>query len=106
MAVAIAENKTTTYDENFIKSNFYLRESEEDNESSNWQYSLNYLNNFNTSGHKLNLDFQLEDNYRDNFTFITEEEQFPVYIEKLGEKAYDKRPSKTIFISGRLCAAF
>lgn len=94
------ENKTTTYDENFIKSNFYLRESEEENESSNWQYSLNYLNNFNSSGHKLNLDFQFEDNYRENFTYITEEEQYPVYIDKLDEKANTEDPQKQYLFQG------
>ncbi|TBW29350.1 TonB-dependent receptor domain-containing protein [Gramella sp. KN1008] len=45
------------------------RQNENDN---SWQFSLNYINNFNNKGHKLTADFQYENDSETQFTTIDE----------------------------------
>lgn len=47
------------------------RERQSENDKS-WQFSLNYINNFNNEGHKLTADFQYENDSETQFTTIGE----------------------------------
>ena len=78
-------NETTKFDTDFNETNYFERFSDETEKRKDWQYNLNYINNFNEEGHKLTLDFQFEDNYDSEYVLYTEEEFFPVYIDRLDE---------------------
>ncbi|OBX23986.1 MULTISPECIES: TonB-dependent receptor domain-containing protein [Bizionia] len=63
-------NKLTQYDVNgaFVsESNRFDPEEEEDKVM---QYALNFMKDFDNSGHKLTLDFQYEDNSEDEFSQV------------------------------------
>ncbi len=53
-------------------------ETEEDN---NFQFSLNYVNDFNPKGHKLTADFQYEVGKETETSFIEESNTFPSLVE-------------------------
>lgn len=98
------ENETTNFtdafDNNLILDNTYLRFEDGDSESSVLQYSLNFQRNFKNEGHIFTLDFQLQDNNSDSFSFITNEETFPNEIVKPSEKIDSKNSQQRILLQG------
>ncbi|MEN8126119.1 MAG: TonB-dependent receptor [Bacteroidota bacterium] len=93
-------NLTKKYDENFIENEIYNRDSEEDNDYVNWQYALNYINNFKKSGHKLTLDFQYQDNNREGLAYITENVTYPAPVEKQDEKDITDEIQNKLLLQG------
>ncbi|MGB5393535.1 MAG: TonB-dependent receptor [Lutimonas sp.] len=87
-------NETTKFDSNLQETDFIVRTSDDSEDRNDWQYNLNYMNNFNENGHKLTVDFQFEDNYEKEFTDINEKEFFPVEQDQLGEQNSTERPEK------------
>lgn len=69
------EDLTTNTTTNYINGEEALgttrRELETENDNS-WQFSLNYINNFNDKGHKLTADFQYENDKETQLTNINE----------------------------------
>lgn len=66
------------------------REENQVEEDNSWQFSLNYINNFNDKGHKLTADFQFENDSETQFTRIGEridsnpgEIDFPLLAENI-----------------------
>ena len=69
-------NNTANYNDNIAEEEITRIENEsEDNET--YQFSLNYVNNFNDNGHKLTADFQYENNSETEKSLITEQRIFP-----------------------------
>ena len=93
-------NLTTKYDTNFIENESYFRDSDEQNDFVNWQYALNYINNFKKSGHKLSLDFQYQDNKSDGLAYITENITFPEPEEKPDEKDITDEVQNKLLLQG------
>ncbi len=54
-----------------------VREENETEKDQSYQFSLNYVNNFNDEGHKLTADFQYENDNEEQRSFITERRSFP-----------------------------
>lgn len=57
-----------------------LRVEDEQEEEKSAQFSLNYMNNFNTEGHNLTIDLQLSYNEEFKPTPITEDQTFPAIL--------------------------
>ncbi|PHR12756.1 MAG: TonB-dependent receptor [Aequorivita sp.] len=69
-------NNTFNYNNNTIEERITRIEIESEDDES-YQFSLNYINNFNDNGHKLTADFQYESDKETERSFITEREVFP-----------------------------
>lgn len=98
------DNKTTNitdaFDTNLDLDNTNLRIEDGNSNSSVLQYSLNFQREFKNDGHLLTLDFQLQDNSSDVFSFITNEETFPDEISKPSEKIDSKNSQQRILLQG------
>lgn len=93
-------NITTKYDTNLIENESYIRDSEDDNDFINWQYALNYINNFKKSGHTLSFDFQYQDNKSDGLSYITENVIYPDPEEKPDEKNITDQTQNKLLLQG------
>ncbi|QQX76368.1 MULTISPECIES: outer membrane beta-barrel family protein [Aequorivita] len=69
-------NNTFNYNNNTIEERITRIEIESEDDKS-YQFSLNYVNDFNDNGHKLTADFQYESDKETERSFITEREVFP-----------------------------
>jgi len=69
-------NNTFNYNNNTIEERITRIEIESEDDES-YQFSLNYVNDFNDNGHKLTADFQYESDKETERSFITEREVFP-----------------------------
>lgn len=69
-------NNSSSYNNNIIEEKT-LRIENEDEEDSNYQFSLNYENNFNDKGHKLTADLQYDRGEDTERSFITDQRTFP-----------------------------
>lgn len=58
-------------------SNASARFDDEKEDDKTFQYSFNYVKDFNEDGHKLTFDFQLENSEEDEFSTITDTDIFP-----------------------------
>ncbi|WP_271424590.1 TonB-dependent receptor domain-containing protein [Aequorivita sinensis] len=66
----------------------------EGEDDSNYQFSLNYVNNFNDNGHKLTADFQYDYGKDDENSLITEDRLFPEFITLPSENILQKRTDR------------
>lgn len=69
-------NKTANLNNNTVEERIERIENE-DEEDSNYQFSLNYENNINDKGHKLTADLQYDRGKETERSFITEQRTFP-----------------------------
>ncbi|WP_372918810.1 TonB-dependent receptor domain-containing protein [Salegentibacter sp.] len=73
------EDLTTNVTDNYINANQVLGTTREERQTENddsWQFSLNYVNNFDDNGHKLTADLQFETDKETQFTTIGEREDY------------------------------
>ena len=61
-------------------SNASARFDDETEDDNTFQYSLNYVKDFNDDGHKFTFDFQYEDSKEDEFSTITDTDTFPTQM--------------------------
>lgn len=74
---------------------------EEENETDKTiEYSFNFTQDFNKSGHKLTLDFQYGESTENNKTFITDNDLFPSFIINSPERNSTNEESKDVLIKG------
>lgn len=64
------------------------------------QYSINFTKEFKKDGHKLTFDTQYQDNNNDEFSFITNEQIFPINIINLSEKFNSNQSRQRILFQG------
>lgn len=75
------EDLTTNVTDNYINGTQVLGTTREEKQTENddsWQFSLNYINNFDNNGHKLTADFQFETDKETQFTTIGEKEDYNI----------------------------
>ena len=73
------EDLTTNVTDNYINASQVLGTTREERQTENddsWQFSLNYVNNFDDNGHKLTADIQFETDKETQFTTIGERENY------------------------------
>jgi len=63
-----------------------IRQENETEEDKTAEYNLNYTKDFNKSGHKLTLDFQYGESEENNFSYITDIENYPSFFENEPER--------------------
>lgn len=88
-------NNTSNYNNNTVEERITRIENESEDDDT-YQFSLNYVNNFNTNGHKLTADLQYDRDKETERSFITEQRIFPNtevlpaedVIQKENEKEY------------------
>ncbi len=68
----VSDNFISVFDENSIVSESSIRTQDEERKDETVQYSLNYTNNFNKKGHKLNIDLQYSDSEEKEITINKE----------------------------------
>ncbi len=91
----VTANNTANFKSNNLIENTSRVESQS-NDDSNYQLSLNYVNNFNDNGHKLTADFQYDRSKQSQRSFIDDRKTFPQLemlpaddiIKKENEKEY------------------
>ena len=69
-------NNTSNYNDNIVEEST-LRIENESEEDFNYQFSLNYQNNFNDKGHKLTADLQYDRGEDTQRSLITDQRTFP-----------------------------
>lgn len=63
-----------------------IRQENESEEDKTTEYNLNYTKDFNTSGHRLTLDFQYGESEENNFNYITDIDNYPSFNENAPER--------------------
>lgn len=86
----VTTNNTSNYNDNIVKERI-LRVENEDEDDSNYQFSLNYVNNFNDDGHKLTADLQYDRGKDDEHSLITEQRTFPDILVLSAEEIIEKQ---------------
>ncbi len=81
-----SENTTNGYSESDELVNTSLRNEYETSDDNVYQFDLNFLHNFKKDGHKLDIDFQFQDNTDLENSLITNEELFPDEFDKPSQK--------------------
>jgi outer membrane receptor protein involved in Fe transport len=69
---SLSDNNISVFDASGIQTLSDIRIQNEDETDKTTQFSLNYTNNFNTSGHKLTADFQYSDSEEIETAFISD----------------------------------
>ncbi len=69
-------NNTANYNNGIVAEQSVRKENQIEDDS-NYQFSLNYVNNFNDKGHKLTADFQYDRGKDSERSLITEEQSLP-----------------------------
>ena len=72
----LTTNKTGNFKNNNLIENT-TREETGDQDDTNYQFSLNYVNNFNDNGHKLTADLQYDSGKKTQNSFIDDKKTFP-----------------------------
>jgi hypothetical protein len=86
----VTTNNTSNYNDNTVEERI-LRVENEDKDDSNYQFSLNYINNFNDKGHKLTADLQYDRGKDDQRSLIAEQRTFPNTLVLSAEDIIEKR---------------
>ncbi|MCG2418945.1 TonB-dependent receptor family protein [Aequorivita sp. F47161] len=86
----VTTNNTSNFNDNTIEETI-LRVENEDEDDSNYQFSLNYVNNFDDKGHKLTADLQYDRGKDDERSLITEQRTFPTTLALSAEEIIEKR---------------
>ncbi|WP_114490846.1 TonB-dependent receptor domain-containing protein [Candidatus Ulvibacter alkanivorans] len=74
----VTTNETNEFDRQNNLAITRIRTEKETEEDLSYQFSLNYINNFNDSGHKLTVDFQYDTDEETENAFIDERNTFPM----------------------------
>ncbi len=74
----VTTNETNEFDRQNNLAITRIRTEKETEEDLSYQFSLNYINNFNESGHKLTVDFQYDTDEETENAFIDERNTFPM----------------------------
>ncbi len=98
-------NSTSNYNDNIIEEST-LRIENQKEEDYNYQFSLNYINNFSDKGHKLTADLQYDRGEDTERSLITDQRTFPNIIELPSEDIIKYRKRKRIFGTSGLCAPY
>lgn len=69
---SLSDNNISVFDASGVQTFSDIRIQNEDETDKTTQFSLNYTNNFNTSGHKLTADFQYSDSEEIETAFIND----------------------------------
>jgi hypothetical protein len=94
----LSTNLITELDNNMNLASSSIREENETEEDKTIEYNLNYTKDFNKSGHKLTLDFQYGESEENNFSYITDIENFPSLFENEPERnTTEEKDSKIQF---------
>ncbi len=72
----VTTNNTTNFNDNLAEEKITRIENESEDDTS-YQFSLNYVNDFNDKGHKLTADLQYERDKETERSFIEEQRTFP-----------------------------
>ncbi len=72
----VTTNNTTNFNDNIAEEKITRIENESEDDTS-YQFSLNYVNDFNDNGHKLTADIQYERDEGTERSFIQEQRTFP-----------------------------
>lgn len=91
----VTTNKTANFKDNNLIENTSRVETQTEDDT-NYQFSLNYVNNFNDNGHKLTADLQYDRSKETEHSFIDDRKTFPnleilpaeEIIKKENEKEY------------------
>ncbi len=75
----ITTNNTTEFDASNDIALTRIREEIQTERDTTYQVSLNYITKFNNDGHQLNVDLQYDNDKERQRSFITEENNFPVF---------------------------
>lgn len=96
----VSTNYTNEFDENKDLTRTGIRTNTENNVSNNLEYSLNYTQDFNDDGHRLSVDFQYNTNEENEYTYITDFDTYPTYLENNPERTTTIENSDEISIKG------
>ncbi|MEN8185666.1 MAG: TonB-dependent receptor [Bacteroidota bacterium] len=96
----LSENLNTFSDSNHNEREAYYRNSDNERDFTNWQYSLIYDKEFKKDGHKLTVDFQYQNDDSDNLNYISEEEIINHPIENSDEKEITFETEKEYLLKG------
>ncbi len=86
-------NNTSNYVDNTVEEQITRIENESEDDS-NYQFSLNYVNNFNDDGHKLTADLQYDRGKETERSFIEEQRIFPTTVVLPSEDIIQKENQK------------
>src|SRR5690606_8086962 len=86
-------NNTANYNNNTLEEQG-IRLEKENEDDSNYQFSLNYVNNFNDNGHKLTADLQYDRGKETERSFITENKTLPDFEILSAEDIINKENQK------------
>ncbi|SNR34659.1 Outer membrane receptor proteins, mostly Fe transport [Lutibacter agarilyticus] len=82
----ISTNYTSEFDASKLLTRKSIRINDKDDVNKNIEYSLNYTHDFNDSGHNLSFDFQYNNDDENEFTFITDYDTYPSFLERNPER--------------------
>ena len=86
-------NNTSNYNDNTVEERS-VRIENEDEDDSNYQFSLNYVNNLDDEGQKLTADLQYDRGEETERSFITEQRTFPNTVILSAEDIIQKENEK------------
>jgi hypothetical protein len=72
----------------------------EDSERNTYEFNLNFIQNFNKDGHRLNLDFKYGENESNDKTQINDFDTFPVFMMNSPERNATNRTSQDVMFKG------
>ncbi len=93
-----SENTTSGYNDLDELLSTSLRNEYETSDGNVYQFDFNFLHNFKKDGHKLDVDFQYQDNSRLENSLITNEDIFPDETDKPSEKIINDQFQTRILI--------
>lgn len=94
----ISTNYTNEFDSDTLLTQSRIRTDNEDGERKSIEYSLNYMQDFEKEGHKLNVDFQYSDDSDNEYSYITDVNTYPDFIDNNPEKNTTIEDEKEILI--------
>ncbi len=96
----VSTNTSNELNSNQILTRTNIRIEKEDEKDKTMEYSLNFTQDFNNEGHRLTLDFQYGKSTEDNFSFITDTDEFPLLIENNPERILENEKATDLLIKG------
>lgn len=93
-----SENTTSGYNDLDELLSTSLRNEYETSDGNVYQFDFNFLHNFKKDGHKIDVDFQYQDNSRLENSLITNEDIFPDETDKPSEKIINDQFQTRILI--------
>jgi len=96
----VSTNFSNEFDSNSILFLTNERIDSNDDTDETIEYSLNFTKDFKKEGHKLMLDFQYGESTEEGFSFITDTNTYPTFLEKKPERNSTTEDSKDILLKG------